>query len=475
MPPVNPRKAHPSAGNPDRTPPHNLQAEMGLLAAIILEGGGDILTTCRSRKVRPEHFFSVAHQIIYEAACALNDEGKPVDDLTLCERLHKTGELASAGGPSYISEITRSIEVTAHAIHWMEIIIEKNLRRRLITTAISTVENAYSPKDDARTLVEGAERAFMEIGVSLTGEDSVRPAEDAVEGSRAYINKLISSRGALPGIPTGFKRMDDCLGGFEPGRVYVVAARPGMGKTSVALNFIESAVFADGAKKPAPKTSDAILMVSLEMPQDELMTRLACSKARLDLKKLREGFFNTEQMRALDEVYSQYKASPLFIDDTGGQTIQEIRAKARHLKAKQGLRMVVIDYIQLIESTDGNPNREQQIAGVSRAVKAMAKELRVPVILLAQLNRKSEDEARHPRLSDLRESGSIEQDADVVILISRQNPGSDIKEEEGLATVKRLFLIAKNRGGQTGDFIGTEFVRHLTRFQDPIHGAVEAA
>ncbi len=454
----------PGAGGSERVAPHNLDAEQGLLASIILEGGGDILTQCQASKIRPEYFFSTAHQVIYEAALELNMDGKSVDEITLPEMLHRKGELAAAGGPAYINELTRRIEVTAHAVHWMEIVREKYFRRKLITTATGTVEKAFSPGDSIDQLLEAVERSFFEITQDKI-TDSAKHVAGPLKEAVVLMNTLINSRGAITGVPTGLVDLDKMTYGFHPGQMIVVAARPGMGKTSIALNFIEAALF--DAKK---KTGKAIpvLMFSLEMPARELALRLMCSRAGVNLRKLSEGFVNRESLADIASAEAEYRDMPLFIDDAGGQNILEIRAKSRRLHAQHKLGMIVIDYIQLINGTDSSVAREQQIAEASRAIKAMAKEFGIPVVALAQLNRKSEDEARQPRMSDLRESGSIEQDADVVLLISR--PTGKTKDDEevevGPGLVKRELIIAKQRSGPTGE-IPLYFNRALTKFVTP--------
>lgn len=452
----------------DRVPPHNVDAEQGLLASIILEGGGDILTQCLAAKLKPEYFFSTAHQIIFEAAVELNIAGKSVDEISLANTLHNKGELAAIGGPAYLNELTRRIEVTAHAVHWLEIIREKYFLRKLIATATTTVEKAFRPNDGIDQLLEGVERSFFEISQDRI-TDSAKHVAGPLKEAVVLMHTLINSKGAITGVPTGLIDLDKMTYGFHPGQMIVVAARPGMGKTSIALNFIEAALF--DAKK---KTGRAVpvLMFSLEMPARELALRLMCSRAGVNLRKLSEGFVSREALNDISAAEAEYRELPLFIDDAGGQNILEIRAKSRRLHAQNkdigGLGLIVIDYIQLINGTDASVAREQQIAEASRSIKAMAKEFGIPVVALAQLNRKSEDEQRAPRMSDLRESGSIEQDADVVLLISRPM-GKDKMEEDvevGPGLVKRELIIAKQRSGPTGE-IPLYFNRALTKFVTP--------
>ena len=464
----------PDAGSvlSDRVPPHNLDAEQGLLASIVLEGGGDILTTCLAAKIKPEYFYDAKHQLIYESAVKLNLAGKSVDEISLCNALHDGGDLAAAGGPSYVNELTRRIEVTAHAVHWMEIVREKFFRRKLITTAQSTVETAFKPGDSIDQLLEGVERSFFEISQDRV-TDSAKHVSGSLSEAIALMNQMMNSKGQVTGVPTGLIDLDKMTYGFHPGQMIVVAARPGMGKTSIALNFIESALF--DVKKRTGKATP-VLMFSLEMPARELSLRLLCSRAGVNLRKLSEGFVSREALQDIQSAEAEYRELPLFIDDCGGQNILEIRAKSRRLHAQHKLGMIVIDYIQLINGTDSSVAREQQIAEASRSIKAMAKEFGIPVVALAQLNRKSEDENRQPRMSDLRESGSIEQDADVVLLISR--PTGKMKDDEevevGPGLVKRELIIAKQRAGPTGE-IPLYFNRALTKFVTPDKPAAHGA
>ncbi|MDR2982237.1 MAG: replicative DNA helicase [Puniceicoccales bacterium] len=452
----------------DRVPPHNLDAEQGLLASCIIDGGGDILSQCLSKKVSAEYFFSAAHQLIFRAIVELSMAGTGVDEITVCEALRITNSLEAAGGPVYINELTNRIEVTAHAIHWMEIVREKYFLRKLISTATLTVERAFKPNDDLDHLLDSVEKSFFEISqdrITDSAQHVKGPMKEAVE----MVNFLHDNKGAITGVPTGFPDLDKMCFGFHPGQMIVVAARPGMGKTSIALNFIEAALF--------PKDRPAIptLMFSLEMPSRELAMRLLCSRSRVDLRRVRDGFVDKQQLKDIVDTAGEYHNIPLFIDDQGGQNILEIRAKCRRLCQQNKLGLIIIDYLQLINGTDNAVSREQQIAEASRSIKAMSKEFSLPIVALAQLNRKSEDENRAPRMSDLRESGSIEQDADMVMLIDKKRRGKRTAkdgEEEDIeinpGVVERELIIAKQRNGPTGE-IPLLFNRSLTRFESPAH------
>jgi len=469
-----------AAGGGERQMPNNPEAEQGLLASCIAEGGGAILDDCLSQKVSPAHFFDVRHGLVFEALTQLrNAGGGVIDEIMLAEQLRKNGHLGTVGGEAFIGELARRIEVTAHAPHWLAIVREKHFLRRLIETAQKTVERAYAPTEELQHLLDDVERSFFEISQDRISADSIqqidKPAKDAVD----MIHFLQANKGAVTGVPTGFKKLDQLCFGFHPGQMIVVAARPGMGKTSIALNFIEAALFrqnGNGGFAPTPT-----LMFSLEMPARELAMRLLCANARVNLRHIRAGF-GKGRLDDIGRAYQEFSAMPLYIDDQGGQTILEIRAKARRLRQQHELGLIVIDYLQLINGTDPSVPREQQIAEASRSIKAMAKEFNLPVIALAQLNRKSEDEQRAPRISDLRESGSIEQDADMVLLIDKKRKGGGGKKPRGAAAaaggeeekedevspdvVARTLIVAKHRNGPT-DEIDLLFNRGLTKFEEP--------
>lgn len=451
-------------GADDRVPPHNLDAEQGLLASIVIDGGGDILNSCIERKIRPEYFFNTAHQLIFEALLALNGNGKGIDEITLCEQLRSRGNLDAVGGLVYVNELTARTETTAHAIHWLEIVREKYFLRKLIETSRRTIEAAYSPADRLDSLLNSVERSFLEISQDRVQESAQLIGEPGgpLENALTMISRMAQSKGAITGIPTGFKRLDQMTFGFHPGQMIVVAARPGMGKTSIALNFIEAALF----DKSKPEGLN-VLMFSLEMTATDLQLRLLASHSRVKLREVQRGFAKADEHKKLSVAAKEFKERKLYIDDVGGQTIMEMRAKARRLHSRVKLDLIVIDYLQLINGTDNSVSREQQIAEASRSIKAMAKEFGIPIIALAQLNRKSEDENRAPRVSDLRESGSIEQDADVVMLIDKARGKKETEEEARIAGVfQRTLIIAKQRNGPVGE-LPLIFNGDLTLFSEP--------
>ena len=459
------RDAAPNYG--DRVPPHNLDAERGLIASIVIDGG-DTLQRCLEQRVTPDYFFDPKHQDIYEVAVKLSLASTGIDEITLTEQLRRDGKLESAGGATYVNELTGLISSSAHAPHWLAIIREKHFLRQLISTAVTTVEKAHAHAEGIERLLEEVEQSFFRIS-----EDRISESAQTIDGPIAeameLVQRIIRDRNSVQGVPTGFPDLDALTFGFQPGQMIVVAARPGMGKTSIALNFIEAALFPKPSENRKPSN---VLLFSLEMPARELALRLLCSRARVNMQKLRTAHPDERMQVDLVQAANEYKGLPLVVDDNGGQNILEIRAKCRRVHARTPLDMVVIDYIQLINGLDSGLPREQQIAEVSRSIKAMAKEFKIPIIALAQLNRKSEDEARQPRMSDLRESGSIEQDADIVMLISKP-PASQGKAAEAEAEqagqdgcYARQLIVAKNRNGPTSD-INLLFNPGLTRFESP--------
>lgn len=457
------RETPPNYG--DRVPPHNLDAERGLIASIVVDGG-DTLQRCLEQRVTHEYFFDPKHQDIFAVAVKLSQASTGVDEITLTEQLRREGKLESAGGAAYINELTGLLASSAHAPHWLAIVREKHFLRQLISTAVTTVERAHTHAEGIERLLEDVEQSFFRISEDRISESAVS-IDRSIDEAMEMVQKIIRDRNSLQGIPTGFPELNALTYGFQSGQMIVVAARPGMGKTSIALNFIEAALFPPPNSDRPPAN---VLMFSLEMPARELALRLLCSRARVNQSKLRSAHPDERMQLDLVQAANEYKGRPLIVDDNGGQNILEIRAKCRRVHARTPLDLVVIDYIQLINGLDPGLPREQQIAEVSRSIKAMAKEFRIPIIALAQLNRKSEDEARQPRMSDLRESGSIEQDADIVMLISKPSAsqGKAVEAEAELAGQQgcyaRELIVAKNRNGPTAD-INLLFNSGLTRFE----------
>lgn len=446
-----------------RVQPHNLEAEEGLLAACLIDGGREILTECIEAKIAPEFFFKTAHQEIYRALLSLYETGEPVDEILLLEHLRKNGLEEEVGGISTIYAIQDRIETPAHARYFAKIVHEKYLLRRLIRTSREAIEACYEQQEDMSAFIEKIEQDIFEISRDRI-TDAAKPIRESLDEAVADIHALLNGRDDADGVLSGFRDLDGMTYGFHPGQMIVLAARPSVGKTSLAMNFAEHAMIPDGGRKPS-----GVLVFSLEMTASQLAMRLICSRARVDMKRIRDRVISKQDSAEIANTVKELKQAPLWIDDASNSTILDLRAKARRLHTKNPLGLVVVDYLQLIRGTDNRVQREQQIADISRGMKGMAKELNVPVVVLSQLNRESEKENRDPRLSDLRESGSIEQDADVVFLLHRpkKRDDDDSVDEGGLpGDVEHIkLIIAKQRNGPVGE-VDLTFVRRYTRYEN---------
>lgn len=440
--------------------PHNLDAEAGVLASIIIDGTNEVINACVAMKVREEYFYKPQHRIIYSALVALFSEGASIDEIVLAEYLKKRNALEQVGGIVAINDIAGRIETFAHYRQWLDILREKFFMREIIRACSETIENAYANRGGIDMFIEGVEEKILGISQDRVG-DSVKKASEQVPAAVALINQLIKNKGELMGVPTGFTALDNMMRGLHANEMIVVAGRPGTGKTSIALNIAETALF---GRKQFPT-----LIFSLEMLGEQLYGRMIASRARIDQHKLGMGRINDEELRNINTTANELKNAPLWIDDTAGISILEMRAKARRLHQQLGgkLGLVIVDYLQLLRGSDPSLPREQEVAEISRGMKAMSKELRCPVIVLAQLNRDSEKDQRNPRPSDLRESGSIEQDADAILLLSRQR--KSVTDEEANSNQNWLIRVelAKQRNGPTG-VVTLMFNRSCTRYENYI-------
>jgi replicative DNA helicase len=443
--------------NIHRTPPFSLEFEQALLAGCIIDGGQDGISLCIHEKITPESFYMPAHGLIYQALLELFSANTPVNELIVGEKLAATGSLEKVGGYDYINLITSRIDTPTHLKHYIKRVKDLDLVRKIITVATTSIENAFAGVDDAGQFLEEIERAIFAISEHRIS-DSALSIKESIDRAEALINNIFYNRSDADSISSGFIDLDRLTSGFRPGEMIVIAARPSMGKTSLALNIAESAACPKSAV-PVPT-----LFFSLEMSAEQLALRLMCGRSGVSFEQLRPNNFNREEISKFHAINQELKKSPLWIDQSCGISIAEIRAKARRMYNKYKLGLIIIDYLQLLASHDNRMPREQQIAEISRGVKAMARELSVPVIVLSQLNRDSEKEKRRPRLSDLRESGSIEQDADIVLLLSKDKERSE-EEEVLLDVVRRDLIIAKQRNGPVG-IVPLAFRKNLTRFEN---------
>jgi len=448
----------------NRKQPHSIEAERALLAACMRENASEVITDCINAKINAESFFRPGHRNVFAALLDLNDTGREVDEITVEEKLHSMGLLDESGGRTYINEISGSVGSTAFASNWIEIVKEKALLRQLIRLSNQTMERCYEGQDDITVFLSEVESEIFRIGesqVSDSAQNIGKPLDKVIK----MINDILAKRHTSYGTKTGFLDLDRLTFGFHPAEMIVLAARPSVGKTSFAMNIAEN-VSIPGPNNPDPR---AILVFSLEMSAESLAQRVLCSRAGVNMNKLRDGFSTRDDQQAIVEAAGDIKKASIIVDDQGSLNILEVRAKARRVASRNKLGLIVVDYLQLVSGMDNRASRENQIAEISRGMKAMAKELEVPVLVLSQLNRESEKEKREPRMSDLRESGAIEQDADVVMLLHRPRT-EDAEENERPDDIEKIRLIlAKQRNGPTGS-IDLAFMRKFTRFTNHTEG-----
>ena len=442
---------------PDRSPPHSAEAEEHVIACCLLDGS-DSIARCLEARITAESFYFPANRLLFEVLIELYQKNPPVSLEILAEELKTRRQLEAVGGFPYLMQVTGKIPTTAHAGYFIEKVREKHLLRELIKTATGAVEQAYSFTGGLAEFVDRVEQDLFKVTQDRVS-DSAKEIKEAVKEANTVIAKLLMKKGELTGVTSGFKDLDAMTFGFQRQEMIVVAARPSMGKTSFALNIAEAATLPKTGREPVPT-----LVFSLEMSSSQLALRMLCARSRVNMKLLRDGLVGRDgrEVNALGQAAEEFKKCPLLIDDSSALTIMEMRAKARRIYSRKKLGLVIVDYLQLVSGSDSRAPREQQVAEVSRGLKAMAKELDLPVIVLSQLNRSSEKENRAPRLSDLRESGSIEQDADVVIMLSRPK---DSDEKFQTATGAADLIVAKQRNGPVGDLKLT-FLQEITRFEN---------
>jgi replicative DNA helicase len=440
----------------DRVLPNSLDAEIAVLGAMLLNPV-EAITAVRER-LNEEHFYFAPHQVIFREIAALQDAMQAIDQVTLSQRLADRNQLEEVGGVAYLAELVTRVPTASHLEHYINIVEEKHLLRQLIGTAHDIMGRAFEQQDDVKAWVDEVEQQIFNVTAekSTTG---AKPVRDLIKDAMGSLEQLFDRRGAVTGLPTGFRDLDKMTSGLHPGNMIVVAARPSVGKTAFAMNIAEHA--AVDQKIP-------VGVFSLEMSSDELVKRMLCSRARVNLRALRDGFLSEKDHVPLVMAADALLKAPLYIDDTAGLTIHQVRAKARRMKLQYDIQLIVIDYLQLMRapSRRADLNRQVEISDISAGVKALAKELKVPIIVLSQLNRQPEQrEGGTPRLSDLRESGAIEQDADVVGLLVRPEMYEEDAEQKSAKEGEATLIIAKQRNGPTGD-VALTFRKEYTRFED---------
>lgn len=432
----------------ERVPPHNEEAEQAVLGAMMLSG--EAIAQVADLGLRAEDFYRSGHRLVFEALTDLYGRGEPVDQVTAKEELQRKGTLDQVGGALHVQHLVESVGTPASAGHYARIVADHALLRRLIGAAGEIVQGAYDVPEDPEGFADQSEGRIYSVS-RRHQRDQVVTLRDLVHQSMEDLER-IHERTGLVGTPTGFRDLDEMLQGVQKGNLIIVAARPGIGKSSLVTNI---------ARNVAVESQEPVALFSLEMSRVEIGMRLLCSEARVQWHKVRAGMVAAEDWGRIVEAAEILDPAPLYIVDTGNVTIVDIRAKARRLKSQHGLGLIIVDYLQLMSSHQRVDNRQQEVAEISRSLKLLAKELDVPIIAVSQLNRDPERRTdKKPQLADLRESGALEQDADIVMFIHR-DPLSEDLQAKGLAEI----IIAKHRNGPVGKITLT-WLEHLTLFRD---------
>ncbi len=433
----------------ERMPPASVEAEQAVLGAMLLKP--DAVTTA-AEELTADDFYRETHRLIFEAMMDLKERTEPIDLVTLTEQLKKADKLTKIGGIPALSLIANSVPTAANVQYHARIVREKAQLRSLIHAATEIAGAAYEDAEDVEDIMDSAEKRILEVASGKRSKDFV-PLQDILLHTLEQIEARYSNKGSITGLPTGFTELDHLTAGLQKSDLILVAARPSMGKTAFTLNIAAHVVLR--AKEP-------VAFFSLEMSKEQLVQRLICSEGRIDSQRLRVGELEDKEWGDLIDTANRLSAAPLYIDDTPGITVMELRSKARRLKAEQGLSLIIIDYLQLMQgrTSKSGDNRQQEISEISRSLKALARELNVPVVALSQLSRSVESrQIKRPMLSDLRESGSLEQDADIVMFLYREDYYDPETENKNITEV----IIAKHRNGPV-DTVELTFLKQFTKF-----------
>jgi replicative DNA helicase len=433
-----------------KVPPHNVEAEQSILSAILIENNTlpEVLEI-----LSDQDFYRGAHRKIFKAMIELFERNEPTDLVTLTNLLKERGELEALGGASYIAELVDAVPMAVNASHYAKIVQEKAILRRLIERAAGITTRCFDDRGDVEEILDFAERSIFDIS-----ENKVKPSfyslGDVLEKTYKAVEDAYENKALVTGVPTGFPRLDEKTSGFQAGDFIVLAGRPSMGKTALALNI---------ARNASLETEEPSAIFSLEMSKEQLSLRMLSAEARVDSSKMRGGFLSEADLAKINRAAGALYDIPIFIDDSPAISALEIRAKARRMKMEKSLGLIIIDYLQLMRGRSSAERRELEISEISRSLKALAKELHIPVIALSQLNRKVEERTnKRPVLSDLRESGAIEQDADVIVFIYRDKVYN--KDEDNRNDIAELIL-AKQRNGPIGT-VRLAFLEQYTRFEN---------
>jgi len=436
----------------DKTMPQSIEAEQALLAAMF--ANKDAIYEAM-QLVRGEDFYRNDNGIIYETMLQLNDKGKPVDLITVAERLQQDGNLEKIGGLTYLAQVAGVNTVSTNAYHYAQIIKEKATTRRLIKLGNNLANRGYE-NESIDSLLDAAEKGVLEISQGQS-QGGLQPIEQALDQALNKIEFLYTQEEGLTGVPSGFTDLDAITSGWQKSDFIILAARPAMGKTAFCLNIAQNA---------AIQANKTVAIFSLEMSREQLVQRMISSEAQIEQDRLRTGKLKEEDWSTLIEAIAPLANAPIYIDDTPAISIREVRAKSRRLKMEKGLDLIVIDYLQLMTGGGHSENRQQEVSTISRSLKALARELNVPIIALSQLSRSVESmQDKKPSLSHLRESGSLEQDADIVMFIHRDEYyKKEESEQKGIAQI----IIAKHRNGATGE-VNLSFRKEFTKFGNLYH------
>ncbi len=433
----------------EKLPPQNLEAEVAVLGSMMIEP--DAIATA-IETLTPESFYKEAHRKIFKGVVSLFSDNKAVDLVTLTDVLTREGQIEEIGGASYLAYLTTAVPTAANLVYYARIVREKYILRHLITNATQIVTDSYDVTQDAEGLLDRAEKLIFDI-TSRKFSGGVVPLKELIRKQIETIDKLYQRKGQVTGIATGFHEFDVMTAGLQPSDLVIIAARPSMGKSALMANIAEHC----GMVLKTP-----VAIFSLEMSKEQLIQRMLCSCARVNAHSVRTGFLAQSDWPNLTRAAAKLSEAPIYIDDTPGISILELKAKARRLKAQFDIKVLMLDYLQLMQGSGNVESRQQEISEISRSLKELARELNLPVIALSQLSRAVESRSDHrPQLSDLRESGAIEQDADVVVLMLREEYYNPTEENRGKAEI----IIAKQRNGPVGS-LKLAFIHEFTRFEN---------
>jgi len=431
----------------ERIPPQNLEAEQSVLGSMLIEREA---ISKAMEEIRAEDFYRDAHRMIYQSMVSLFDRNEPIDMITVSEDLRQRDQLEKIGGLSYLTTLASFVPTAANVYYYARIVGEKALLRQLIHAATQIAATSYEASEDVAILLDQAEKSILAISQRSINQ-AFAPIKGILLETFEKIEFLYNNKAGVVGIPSGYPDLDQMTAGFHPSDLILLAARPSMGKTALCLNIAQNIAIRE--KKP-------VAFFSLEMSRDQLVQRMLCAEAQIDAHRLRTGNLRDEDWKRLSMGMGKLSEAPIYIDDTPGIHVMEMRAKSRRLKVEHGLGIIIIDYIQLIQGTSRSENRQQEISEISRSLKALARELKVPIIALSQLSRAVESRAdKRPMLSDLRESGSLEQDADLVAFIYREEYYDPKPENENITEV----IISKHRNGPVGK-VELHFYKEYAKF-----------